>query len=142
MGESSSLFMRRELWSDLGGLDERFTLPGGGLVNHDLYRRACALSDAQLVVIVGEGTFHQHHGGAATSGRVSREEMRADYEAITGAPHRPPANRPLFVGSVPPQYLGYLSSSVALAQDAAAKRSSTMAPPHADATALSEDDLT
>ena len=43
MGESSSLFLSRELWTELGGLDEQFDLPGGGLVNHDLYRRACAL---------------------------------------------------------------------------------------------------
>ena len=39
MGESSSLFAWRETWNELGGLDERFVLPGGGLVNHDLYRR-------------------------------------------------------------------------------------------------------
>ena len=31
------------LWDELGGLDERFALPGGGLANHDLYRRACEL---------------------------------------------------------------------------------------------------
>ena len=34
---------RRTMWDELGGLDERFALPGGGLVNHDLYRRACDL---------------------------------------------------------------------------------------------------
>ena len=38
MGESSALFMPKQLWRELGGLDERFALPGGGLVNHDLYR--------------------------------------------------------------------------------------------------------
>lgn len=121
MGESSSLFLRRELWQELGGLDERFALPGGGMVNHDLYRRACQLADAQLVVLLGEGTFHQVHGGAATSGRLSREEMRADYEAICGAPHRPPGNRPLFVGTVSPDYLPHVTASVALAQAAAGR---------------------
>ena len=39
-GESNSLFMPRPLWDELGGLDVRFELPGGGLANHDLYRRA------------------------------------------------------------------------------------------------------
>jgi hypothetical protein len=116
MGESSSLFLRRDLWTELGGLDERFALPGGGLVNHDLYRRACALPDAPLVVLLGEGTFHQIHGGAATSGRVSREEMRADYEAICGAPHRPPTREPIFLGSVPDAYRAHVTRSVALAE--------------------------
>ncbi|MEQ1787419.1 MAG: glycosyltransferase [Acidimicrobiales bacterium] len=111
MGESSSLFLPRELWAELGGLDERFALPGGGLVNHDLYRRACDIADARLVVLLGEGTFHQIHGGAATSGRVTRDEMRADYEAICGMPHRPPVAVPLYVGSVPRTYLPYLARS-------------------------------
>jgi hypothetical protein len=99
-GESSSLFCPRSLWDELGGLDERFTLPGGGLVNHDLYRRACALEGAVLMVLLGEGTFHQYHGGAATTRRYSWEEMHADYEAITGVPHRPPVNPPMYVGPV------------------------------------------
>ncbi len=116
MGESSSLFLHRRTWSELGGLDERFELPGGGLVNHDLYHRACALDGAKLVVLLGEGTFHQIHGGAATSGRVTREEMRSEYEAIRGASHRPPTNIPLYVGSVPWQYLPYLSASVSMAE--------------------------
>jgi glycosyltransferase involved in cell wall biosynthesis len=112
MGESSSLFLTRDLWDELGGLDERFSLPGGGLVNHDLYRRACSLPAIQLVVMLGEGTFHQSHGGAATSGRLTRDEMWADYEAIRGEPHVPPANRPMFIGHLPPQYLPYVAESV------------------------------
>lgn len=118
MGESSSLFLRRELWHELGGLDERFSLPGGGLVNHDLYRRACALEGTQLVVLLGEGTFHQTHGGAATSGLIGRDEMREEYARLVGEPHRPPSNRPIFLGSVSLQYLPHIAASVELAQAA------------------------
>jgi hypothetical protein len=117
MGESSSLFMPRQLWHELDGLDERFTLPGGGLVNHDLYRRACALDDAQLVVMLGEGTFHQIHGGAATSRHVDGLTMRADYEAIRGEPYAPPGNKPIYAGHVPPQYLDYVSASAQRASE-------------------------
>jgi hypothetical protein len=120
MGESSSLFLRRAIWDELGGLDERFDLPGGGLVNHDLYFRACALPDVQLVVLLGEGTFHQVHGGAATSGRIPRDVMRAQYEALRGAAHCPPSNRPAFLGSIPPAFLPHLRQSVELAEAAAA----------------------
>jgi hypothetical protein len=100
-GESSSLFCPRPIWDELGGLDERFALPGGGLVNHDLYSRACALEGAELIVLLGEGTFHQYHGGAGTTRRFSWHEMAADYQAITGIAHRPPATEPLYLGRVP-----------------------------------------
>ena len=35
MAESNALFMDRDLWLELGGYDERFTTPGGGLANLD-----------------------------------------------------------------------------------------------------------
>jgi len=46
MSESSALFLAAADWRELGGLDEGFAMPGGGLVNHDVYRRACALEGA------------------------------------------------------------------------------------------------
>jgi glycosyltransferase involved in cell wall biosynthesis len=123
MGESNSLFLRRETWAELGGLDEAFALPGGGLANHDLYRRACGLDGAELVVLLGEGTFHQFHGGAATSRRHSWDEMHDDYQRIRGEPHRPPANRPLFLGRVPDSAAGHLERSVRwLVDDLASRR--------------------
>jgi hypothetical protein len=111
VGESSSLFCRRATWGALEGLDERFALPGGGLVNHELYRRACALEGTELIVLLGEGTFHQFHGGAATSRRHSWDEMEAEYRAITGVPHRPPAKSPLYVGPARPALLPLLERS-------------------------------
>ncbi len=117
MGESSSLFLPAALWQELDGLDERFDLPGGGLVNHDLYRRATELSDVTLVELLGEGTFHQFHGGAATSRRFGWTEMAAGYEAIRGEPYRPPSIAPLYVGSVPPTYLAHVERSARLALD-------------------------
>src|SRR5439155_6823718 len=49
IAESNALFLRRELWERLEGFDERFDLPGGGLVNLDTYRRALELPNAELV---------------------------------------------------------------------------------------------
>jgi hypothetical protein len=111
MGESSSLFARREVWAELGGLDERFELPGGGLANHDLYRRACALDGIDLIVLLGEATFHQYHAGAATSRRLTWDDMHADYEAIRGVRYQPPRNEPLYLGRVPPQALEHVERS-------------------------------
>lgn len=101
MGESNALFLSRELWAEVGGLDPAFDLLGGGLSNHDLYRRACEHPGVRLVVLLGEGTFHQTHGGAATSGRIAWDEMHAQYVALRGRPYRPPENERLYVGRLP-----------------------------------------
>ena len=67
MLESNALFLPRALWAELGGYDEAFVEPGGGVVNPDTYLRACALPGVQQIRILGEGTFHQIHGGLSTS---------------------------------------------------------------------------
>jgi len=117
MGESNALFMTKPMWQGLGGLDERFVLPGGGLSNHDLYRRACEVAGVELVVLLGEGTFHQIHGGAATSGRFGWREMHDEYVALRGHDYQPPQNEPLYLGSVPDAVLDQMGESVRLASE-------------------------
>lgn len=114
LGESSALFLPSELWHELEGLDESFDLPGGGLVNHDLYRRACEARRTELLVLLGEGTFHQVHGGAATSRRYSWDEMHAQYEERRGRPYRPPDRPPTYVGRVPGPARPHLARSLEL----------------------------
>ena len=111
MGESNGLFMAASMWKELGGLDEAFALPGGGLSNHDVFHRACDLDLARLVVLLGEGTFHQIHGGAATSGRIGWKEMHDEYVALRGHPYVPPANERLYVGTVPDAALEHIEQS-------------------------------
>jgi glycosyltransferase involved in cell wall biosynthesis len=111
MGESNGLFMAKAMWEELGGFDESFALPGGGLSNHDLYRRACELDGVELVVLLGEGTFHQIHGGAATSGRVGWDEMHDEYVKLRGRAYQPPANDRLYLGSVPDAALPHIEQS-------------------------------
>lgn len=122
MGESNSLFMRRSTWDTLGGLDTSFALPGGGLSNHDLYRRACGLDGVQLIVLLGEGTFHQIHGGAATSGRIGWEEMNDEYEALRGHRYTPPPNVALYLGTMPEAALPHAQESVRWALEQAVRR--------------------
>ena len=59
--------MRREMWDELGGYDEAFASPGGGLVNIDTLVRALELPGALPVLMIGEATFHQVHGGVTTN---------------------------------------------------------------------------
>lgn len=117
MGESSSLFLHREQWDQLGGLDERFDRPGGGLVNHDLYHRACSLPGAHLVHLMGEGSFHQFHGGATTSGGPGWKVLNDEYRAIRGHSYRPPEVPALHLGTVHPSVLSHLEHSARVARD-------------------------
>ena len=92
IAESNALFLRRELWRELGGMDERFASPGGGLVNLDTYSRAIELPHARQVLLLGEGTFHQVHGGVATNATSEQMQERwtgwaAEYENIRGRPY-------------------------------------------------------
>lgn len=122
MGESNSLFMPKTMWLELGGMDEAFSLPGGGLANHDLYHRACDLPGAELVMLLGEGTFHQMHGGAATSGRFSWHEMHEEYVALRGRSFSPPTNDRLFIGRIPDSAFDHLAYSSAQAPKFATTR--------------------
>ena len=107
IAEANALFMRSKWWEVLGGMDERFDAPGGGLVNLDLYSRAMELPDAQLVLLLGEGTFHQLHGGTATNTTpeelaVSFKKWDDQYERLHGHRYR------WHSAKKPPMYLGTL----------------------------------
>ena len=87
--ETNALFMRRELWQELGGADERFDQPGGGFLNLDLLRRAIELPGTRYVMLLGEGTFHQAHGDLTRRGNPDRMRERttagaSQYERIRG----------------------------------------------------------
>jgi hypothetical protein len=75
--ESNCIFMSRELFFETGGFDERSRTPGGGLVNLDFFARAVAVADP-VITLLGEGTFHQVHGGAATG--LSKPEMDEKFQ--------------------------------------------------------------
>ena len=118
IAESNAVFMRRPLWDELGGFDEKFQEPGGGLVNLDTLARAVALPEVAVVTLLGEATFHQIHGGAATNAITDPwDAFHAEYVRIRGHAFQMPAYRTLYFGSVPVNALGsiYESTRKALA---------------------------
>lgn len=106
--ESNALFLPNHLWEELAGYDERFESPGGGLVNLDTFRRACDLPDSTLTMLLGEGTFHQVHGGISTNDREpagthpKSETFHAEYERIRGEPFSKCSRRPSLFGTPGP----------------------------------------
>ena len=79
MFESNCLFLKRQHFLDIGGADERFDLPGGGFINTDLFKQSIDAPGVDAVQLMGEGSFHQLHGGLTTS--VSRKERDAKIES-------------------------------------------------------------
>jgi glycosyltransferase involved in cell wall biosynthesis len=110
--ESNALFLRRELWELLGGVDEHFNAPGGGLLNLDTFRRSLELPAAELVILLGEATFHQLHGGTNTNAPPERQRENEDrwlsqYASIRGHPYATvrPKHAPTYLGTMPPTVL-------------------------------------
>ena len=106
--ESNALFMKRAMWDAIGGADQRFDSPGGGLLNLDIFRRAMELPEARLVRLLGEGNFHQLHGGVATNAPV--EELHdklfcwaQQYARIRGYNYGLPIppHAPTYIGMLP-----------------------------------------
>lgn len=111
--ESNGLWMPRALWEELGGFDERFTSPGGGLVNPDIFKRAVTLPDSQTIMLLGEGTFHQVHGGiAANNPNPPKDKWRAEYEAIRGEPFVAAQPKMLLLGTLPVFTVNMLDASI------------------------------
>ena len=82
-------------------MDERFMAPGGGLVNHDLFARLVTLPDSQLIVLLGEGCFHQVHGGASTSPGADHAGWHAQYQKLRGTSYTRPEVDPVYFGRLP-----------------------------------------
>ncbi len=106
LSESNALFMRRSLWAELDGFDERFETPGGGLANLDIWVRACELPDTQCITLLGEGTFHQVHGGVATNQKrpdANFQVFHDEYVRLRGKAFANPETDPVYLGRLPEQ---------------------------------------
>lgn len=104
--ESNCVFMHRAFFEALDGYDERYAFPGGGMVNIDFWRRAVERADP-VFTLLGEGTFHQAHGGAATglppaARQEAARQWRAEYEQLSRPVDRnPPPYDPVLIGHLP-----------------------------------------
>ncbi|MEP1471046.1 MAG: glycosyltransferase [Halieaceae bacterium] len=113
IGESNCLTVPTEIWRSLGGFDSAFTETGGGQVNLDFYKRAVELPDVQLVILMGEGSFHQFHGGI-TTGTKGKDRIKSmddhfnQYAALRGEPYISPTKRPIYLGCIPDSAMKFM----------------------------------
>ena len=106
INESNFCSLRKSTFLENGGFDERFNEPGGGLVNLDFYKRISESHDVQTIHLLGEGTFHQFHGGVATNVPMEDHQYHSyleHYRSIHGTKLDPPVVEPIFYGHMPPE---------------------------------------
>ena len=107
--ESNCLFAPRSLYEQVGAFDESFVVAGGGYANLELYERLGSTPEVTEVTILGEGSFHQVHGGTTTN--IAEAGDRRDrissyarqYADMRGRNFRGPNNRLHYVGSMFPE---------------------------------------
>ena len=102
--ESNCFTLKRRVFQERGGFDERFRSPGGGLVNLDFFRTAVMSPQLRPCVLLGEGSFHQIHGGVATNVPMDQHpgaEFSREYQQIRGELHTAPHYEPSYYGTLP-----------------------------------------
>jgi hypothetical protein len=113
ISESNCFAMKRSHYARIGGLDERFVSPGGGLANLDFFNRALVAPWLKPVRILGEASFHQFHNGVAANAPPERHPFpvfAAEYESIRGQPYRSAFAPSLFFGHVPERCARFMST--------------------------------
>lgn len=106
LAESNCFLMKKESYGRLGGLDSRFTETGGGLAILDFFRTVMESSELDYVALLGEGSFHQFHGGVASNAPYAEhpwERFHKQYKEIRGRPYRVVARRPHLLGRITPE---------------------------------------
>jgi glycosyltransferase involved in cell wall biosynthesis len=103
--ESNAIFMRRSTFMEMHGFDAAFDEPGGGLLNLDFFIRALERIQSPLIMLLGEGTFHQLHGGASTSSQKPDEDhfqiWEEKYHRLRGKPWQHPVKTMTYIGKIP-----------------------------------------
>jgi hypothetical protein len=113
--ESNCFFCTRTSFERIGGADPRFSLPGGGAVNVWMYHMIARLPGSRLIVLAGEGSFHQFHGGVTTAEVDDREirlhRQKENLNEVFGGPFKGMHRRPLILGILPGQVQRFITQS-------------------------------
>jgi glycosyltransferase involved in cell wall biosynthesis len=108
LSESNCFALRKTTYERIGGFDERFITPGGGLINLDVFNRAVEQEDVEPVMLLGEATFHQYHGGVATNVPMTQHPWATfaeEYHQVRGKEFATVFKQPHYLGEIVPEAL-------------------------------------
>ncbi|MET0902434.1 MAG: CmcI family methyltransferase, partial [Acidimicrobiales bacterium] len=105
--ESNCMFVPRSLLQQVGCFDESFAIAGGGYANLELYERLGTSPGVTVCTIIGEGSFHQVHGGTTTNQPDAAERRSRvfgysqEFAELRGRPFKGPGKPIHYVGRIP-----------------------------------------
>lgn len=117
--ESGCFGMRKTDYLALGGFNEQFQSRGGGIVNLAFFNLALSQKHLEYVMLLGEGTFHQVHGGVASNATQETHpwrEFHEEYKRILGVPYQQVFRRPYHMGVIHNEALHVVKTSAELGQ--------------------------
>jgi hypothetical protein len=100
--ESNCFTLRKDDFVKAGLYQAQFQSPGGGLCNLEVFNRLNTLEWIQPIMLLGEATFHQFHGGVATNVPMDQHPWKAmarEYARIVGEDYRHEFRSPLYLGA-------------------------------------------
>jgi len=106
--ECNALFCSRESFKAINVGNDAFNLLGGGSYNLHLYRSLGLNTDQALVILPGEGSFHQFHSGVTTSkNQANRSTLLTQFNeqlnSHWGGQYKALAREPILFGNIPKQ---------------------------------------
>ena len=121
--ESNFLALSRHKFQALGGMDTRYDDLGGGMANLDFYKRLLESPGTALYLLIGEGSFHQFHGGITTNTPAAEraaimQAIKAQDEGLRGAGVALPTKIPILFGAAHPGIYRFLDHSLKQARKA------------------------
>ncbi len=101
--ESNAFSMSRRLLDAVGGYHTGFVSPGAGLANLEIFARYVERPAAKNICLLSDMTFHQVHGGVATSGKVPFSTFDEEHRSIFQRGYVPPQFDTTYLGPLRPE---------------------------------------
>lgn len=114
--ECCALFAHADHFKRINYADTRFDLKGGGSMNLHMFRSLGMDINIEPVVLVGEGSFHQIHGGVTTSADAQRgaliEAFNRQLNSCWDGQFHALRREPTLLGKIPAAALPWLNDSL------------------------------
>lgn len=102
LAESNCFMVKTSHMRDIS-FHQGFISKGGGLINLSVFKDLIEIKQLQVYALIGEATFHQFHGGAASNISMAEhpvQEYRKEYKSIMGKEFSVPKYNPIYYGDI------------------------------------------